>query len=171
VDAGLFREDLLFRLNVIPLQVPPLRERDGDVRLLGEHFLARYAARHELPAPRLQPSSWRLLEAYAWPGNIRELKNVIERLVILRRGAEVRPEDLPMEMTRGTTSHPAGQSAAGAHPYEGLPLREAREAFERDLIKAALDRNDGNITRAAAELGLERTHLHKRIKAIGLSEE
>ncbi len=171
VAQGGFREDLLFRLNVIPLLVPPLRDRTGDVRLLGEHFLARYAARHELPAPRLQPASWRLLESYAWPGNIRELKNVIERLVILSRGAEVAPEDLPMEMTHDVGSRVATPVAAGENPYEKLPLREARDALERDLIRAALARSEGNVTRAAAELGLERTHLHKRIRAIGLSEE
>jgi two-component system nitrogen regulation response regulator NtrX len=171
VDAGLFREDLFFRLNVIPLAVPPLRERAGDVRLLGEHFLARCAARDELPAPRLLEASWRLLDVYAWPGNIRELKNIMERLVILSRGAEVGPEDLPMEITRGTPEPSGSSPVAAANPYRGLRLRGAREALERDLIQAALDRHDGNVTQAAAELGLDRTNLHKRIKALGLSGE
>lgn len=171
VAAGLFRADLLFRLNVIPIVVPPLRERIGDVRLLGELFLARCAARDELPAPRLQAESWRILEAYAWPGNIRELKNIIERLVILRRGAEVGPEALPMEMTRQTPDSATSSPAATASPHRGLPLPEVLEAVERDLIQAALDRHKGSVARAAAELGVERTRLHKRISALGLSGE
>ena len=171
VAAGKFREDLLFRLNVIPLTVPPLRERAGDVRLLGEHFLACYAADRKLPAPTLQEASWRLLDAYAWPGNVRELQNVIERLVILSPGANVGPQDLPLEMTRGTPGAPVSSPVAGASPYLGMSLRDAREAFERDLIQAALDRNKGNVARAADELGLDRTHLHRRISAMGLSGE
>lgn len=181
VAEGLFREDLLFRLNVIPLEVPPLRDRSGDVRLLGERFVADYAARHELPAPRLQPAAWRALEAYSWPGNVRELKNVIERLVILGRGTEIRPEDLPLEIGRemrgagaaaGSGSHAAPETAGvgsvAVNPYANLPLKDARDALERDLIADALARHGGHVTRAAAELGLERTHLHKRIKAMGL---
>jgi two-component system nitrogen regulation response regulator NtrX len=171
VAAGRFREDLLFRLNVIPLTVPPLRERAGDVRLLGEHFLARYAAHRKSPAPTLQEASWRLLDAYAWPGNIRELQNVIERLVILSPGAEVGPQDLPTEMTRGISSPSGSSPVAGASPYLGMSLRDAREAFERDLIQAALHRHKGNVARAADELGLDRTHLHRRINAMGLGGE
>jgi two-component system nitrogen regulation response regulator NtrX len=141
------------------------------VRLLGEHFLACYAADRKLPAPTLQEASWRLLDAYAWPGNVRELQNVIERLVILSPGANVGPKDLPLEMTRGI-SNPSGSSpAAGANSHLGLPLREELEAIERDRIQAALDRHKGNVARAAADLGLERSRLHKRIKALGLSGE
>jgi DNA-binding NtrC family response regulator len=190
---GLFREDLLFRLNVIPLEVPPLRERPGDVRLLGERFLEEYAAHHDLPAPCLTELCWERLSAYSWPGNVRELKNLIERFVILYRGAEIGPEELPMDLLAASGARPtaaAGARGAGdrsaksgdlpggastapgdAGPYARLPLREAREALERDLIQAALERHGGNVTRAAAELGLERTHLHKRIRAMGLTEE
>ncbi len=178
VEEGLFREDLLFRLNVIPLEVPPLRTRAGDVRLLGERFLAEYAAHHDLPAPRLSAVSWELLSAYRWPGNVRELKNLIERFIILHRGEEIRPESLPLEVTQGAGGRgPAAGSSTGAagipaaSPYGGLSLRDAREALERDLIQAALERHGGNVTRAAAELGLERTHLHKRIRAMGLAQE
>jgi len=171
VADGKFRGDLFFRLSVIPLTVPPLRERAGDVRFLGEYFLPRFAALDDLPVPRLQEESWRLFEAYAWPGNIRELKNFIERLVILRRDAEIRPEDLPMEVTRGIPNASGSSPVAGVNPYEGLLLREARDALYRDLIQAALGRHKGNVTRAAAVLGLDRGQLHRRISALGLSGE
>jgi two-component system nitrogen regulation response regulator NtrX len=168
VAANKFREDLFFRLNVIPVAVPPLRERAGDVRFLGEYFLPRYAALNDLPEPRLQAESWRLLDAYAWPGNIRELKNTIERLVILRRGSEVGPQDLPMEMTRGVPEVSGSSHVAGRNPYRGMRLGEAREAMERDLIQGALDRHKGNVALAAEELGLNRAHLHRRIHNLGL---
>jgi len=168
VAEGRFREDLLYRLNVIPIQVPPLRDRHGDVVLLAEHFLDSYAGRHERPAPRLQPAARKLLEAYAWPGNIRELKNLAERLVIMHRGEEIAPSDLPLDLRGEVLARPAARTDGEEVPYGHLPLREAREALERDLIRAALARHDGNVTRAAAELGLERTHLHKRIKILGI---
>lgn len=167
VAEGAFREDLLFRLNVIPLLVPPLRARGEDVALLLDHFLADYATQHELAPPRLSPLSRELLLGHTWPGNIRELRNVAERLVILAHGREVLPADLPLGDTAATTPAPAGAPS----PYAHLPLREAKEALERDLVQAALERNDGNVTRAAAELGLERTHLHKRMKVLGIGRE
>jgi two-component system, NtrC family, nitrogen regulation response regulator NtrX len=169
VEEGRFREDLLFRLNVIPIHVPPLRERTGDVALLLEHFLGTYATHHEKPAPVLLPEAIMTLEAYAWPGNIRELKNLAERLLILSRGREISRADLPMEL-RDTAGGSTTQPGIGGDPspYANLPLREARDAFERDMIRAALERNEGNVTRTAAQLGLERTHLHKRMKAQGL---
>ena len=169
--AGLFRQDLLFRLRVIPLEVPPLRERAGDVRLLGEHFLAIYAVRDGIVAPRLSEASWRLLDVYTWPGNVRELQNVIEQIVTRCPGAEVPPEDLPPEISRGVMKSLSGPQVAGANPYLGLRLQEARDAVERDVIRAALERHQGNVTRAAEELGLARTHLHKRINALGLGGE
>ena len=171
VAAGRFREDLFYRLSVIPLVVPPLRERAGDVRFLGEYFLPRYAALNDLPVPRVQESSWRFLDAYAWPGNIRQLKNTIERFVILSPGAEVRPADLPMEMTHGISSASGSSPLAGANPYMGMTLREAREAVERDLIQAVLERHQGNVTHAADELELDRAQLHRRIKGLGLGGE
>ncbi|MFQ5601169.1 MAG: sigma-54-dependent transcriptional regulator [Candidatus Krumholzibacteriia bacterium] len=171
VQERRFRQDLLFRLNVIPIQVPPLRERPGDVALLADHFLHKYAERHELRVPQLHPAASKLLRSYAWPGNIRELKNVVERMVILHHGTEIRPEHLPAELRDATTgARPAGVEGT-RNPYEHLPLREARDALERDLIRMALERHQGNVTRAAADLGLERTHLHKRINALGIRHE
>jgi two-component system nitrogen regulation response regulator NtrX len=168
VADGLFRQDLFFRLRVIPLEVPPLRERAGDVRLLGEHFLVLYAVRDGIVPPRLSEASWRLLDVYSWPGNVRELQNVIEQMVLICPGAEVGPEDLPPEVTRGVMNSLSEHQAARANPYVGLRLQEARDAVERDVIRAALRRHNGNVTRAAAELGLARTNLHKRISALGL---
>jgi two-component system nitrogen regulation response regulator NtrX len=171
VVAGKFREDLLYRLNVIPMPVPPLRERTGDVRLLGRYFLARHAAERKLPVPTLQEASWRLLDVYAWPGNIRELQNVLERLVIFSPGAEIRPLDLRLEMCLGATVPSDSPPGAGWNPYEGTPLPEAMDALERDLIQAALDRHNGNRARAAVELGLVRRHLLRRMKALGMNGE
>ncbi|MCP4545175.1 MAG: sigma-54-dependent Fis family transcriptional regulator [bacterium] len=168
VKEGLFREDLLFRLNVIPLNVPPLRERTGDVELLALHFLANYTARHEQAPCTLTAAAIKLLEAYSWPGNIRELKNLIERLVILCAGREIGPKDLPLELRQETAAGASGGGEDGDNPYGHLPLREAKDRLERDMIDDALTRHKGNVTRAASDLGLERTHLHKRIKVLGL---
>ncbi len=166
VEEGGFREDLLFRLNVIPLHVPPLRERPGDVARLVTAFVEQYANQHEFPVPTIEPAAMKLLEAHAWPGNIRELKNVVERLVILGHGKSLGVADLSPEL-RGAAASATG-TAAGGNPYANLPLREAKEALERDLVRAALLDSGGNVTQAARALGLERTHLHKRIRALGI---
>ena len=165
VREGAFREDLFFRLNVIPIEIPALREREGDVEQLVEHFVAEEAVHHDLVAPRLTPAAVSLLCAYPWPGNIRELRNVVERAVILHAGSDVGPAQLPAEI-RGEVVR--GAADPGPSAYAALPLREAKEKLESDLIQAALERHDGNVTRAARELGLERTHLHKRMKAMGI---
>ena len=174
VAEGRFREDLLYRLNVVPLKVPPLRDRGEDVELLAESFLAHYGAVHDRPGKSLSPAAARRLRAHSWPGNVRELANVIERAVILSAGLEIESEDLPTEMGGRDEGPRAGEGdrdsmgSAGDSPYANLPLKEARDALERDLIQAALDRHEGNVSQAARELGLERTHLHKRIKTLGL---
>lgn len=166
VAHGTFREDLLFRLNVIPIQVPALRERRGDPRILGEHFIDAYARKYEKAPPRLTEEAWAALEDYAWPGNVRELKNLMERWVILKSGKDLGPRDLGIDLSPGTT----GDGGDLARAYSKMTLKDAREAIERDLIRAALEENEGNVTRAAEQLGLERTHLHKRIRALGVKE-
>jgi two-component system nitrogen regulation response regulator NtrX len=172
---GWFREDLYFRLAVVPIAVPSLRERPDDVPRLLEHFLARFADQHGVSAPTVHAAAAKLLTAHAWRGNVRELMNLAERLVILRHGLEVTREDLPAEVLE--PGRPAGVAATGsgggppAAAYAHLPLREAREALERDLVRDALARHRGNVTRAARDLGLERTNLHKRIRALGLRDE
>jgi two-component system, NtrC family, nitrogen regulation response regulator NtrX len=163
---GRFREDLLYRLNVIPIEMPPLRGRPGDVALLLEHFLRHHAAAHGLTEPRLADDALARLAAHTWPGNVRELMNLCERLVILRHGRDVTAGDLPVEMHADAVA--AGD---GATAYAHLPLRDAKLALEADLVRMALERHRGNVTRAARDLGLERTHLHKRIRALGLTAE
>lgn len=155
IKAGEFREDLYYRLNVIPIQMPPLRERQGDVKLLAEHFLARYAPGKKLSAEALQA-----LEAYSWPGNVRELQNTIERITILSPGNVIELEDLPAEVRRGA---PLPTDAVRLPP-EGVAL----EAVERDLITQALERTGGNRTRAAELLGISRHTLLYRMEKYGL---
>lgn len=185
--AGWFREDLYYRLEVVPLTVPPLRGRPGDVEFLLAHFLHALADQHGVPAPDLHPVALKLLAAHRWPGNVRELMNLAERLVILRHGLTVGREDLPAEIrdadrigggagagggaAEATVTVDDGAPADGWASYAHLPLREAREALERDLVREALARHRGNVTRAARDLGLERTNLHKRIRALGLRDQ
>ena len=172
VAEGWFREDLYYRLEVVPIDVPPLRDRDGDVTLMFDHFLQHFAAEHGVSAPAVHAAAAKLLAAHAWPGNIRELMNLAERQVILRHGLEVTRDDLPAEIREpgAAGAGPAAGAAAGAGAtaYAHLPLREARQELERDLIRDALSRHQGNVTRAARDLGLERTNLHKKIKQLGL---
>jgi two-component system, NtrC family, nitrogen regulation response regulator NtrX len=172
VAGGWFREDLYYRLEVVPLVVPPLRERPDDVDHLLQVFLQTFADQHGVTGPSIHPAAAKLLKGYAWPGNVRELMNLAERLVILRHGLEVTREDLPPEVrdavATGGGPRPAGD---GTLPYANLPLKEAKEALERDLVGAALARHRGNVTRAARDLGLERTNLHKRIRALGLRDD
>ncbi len=168
VHQGRFREDLYFRLNVIPLHVPALRERPGDVEDLVEHFLDEESSRYDVTPPRITEPAMARLASHAWPGNIRELRNVVERLVVLHAGGTIGVDALPFERNEATPS----TSAAEVHTdYTGLPLKQAKERFERELIEAALARHDGNVTRAARDLGLERTHLHKRIRALGIGHD
>jgi DNA-binding NtrC family response regulator len=156
VRSGAFREDLYYRLAVIPLDVPPLRKRGDDVAILTEHFLAQLAAELGRPAPRLTPAAWQRWRAYAWPGNVRELRNAVERLVVLWGGEEVDVDELPQELAAG------GPRAAGT-------LGAAVVAVEREAIAAALLASGGNKSAAARALGISRPTLDKKIKEHGLA--
>jgi len=166
IEKGEFREDLFYRLNVIPLKVPPLRERPGDVLLLAEHFLARYAAENGKPGLRLGEAARRAIIAHAWPGNVRELQNTMERAVLLAPGPEVTPADLlfedhlPGPAEAIETMATASAAAAGAENL-GLPptLREA----EKMLIMRALDQTEGNRTHAAKVLGISVRTLRNKL--------
>ncbi len=167
ISAGRFREDLYYRLNVVPLRVPPLRERREDIPLIAEHYLRSFAARYGRPAKRLGAEAREALAAYSWPGNVRELKNLMERAVIMAPAAELGPRDV--------APGPSGQAAPVPQPgtamaWEG-PIKEAREAFEREFIRRSLERNQGNVSRTAEELGIERRHLYRRLQALGLRKE
>jgi two-component system nitrogen regulation response regulator NtrX len=165
LEAGRFREDLFHRLNVLPIRVPPLRERSGDVLLLAEHFLdsfGRAAGREPL---LLSPDAAELLRRYAWPGNVRELKNLCERLTIMIRGRIVERQDV-----EPLVGAPAGESGLrkvdAPVPVSGARLAELTLAFERKVVSQALSRHEGNIAAAARELGLDRANLHRRMKRL-----
>ncbi len=158
VTAGRFREDLYYRLAVVPLEMPPLRRRLEDLPELAAHFLADMARRHELAPARLGRRALARLAQHSWPGNLRELRNLCERLAIFLPGREVGPDNLPLEL------RPHGSAASFALPADGLDLA----AVERDLIRQALKRTGGNQTRAARLLGLSRDTLIYRMKKYAL---
>ena len=162
VAAGNFREDLYYRINVITVELPPLAERIGDLPLLAGHFLRLYATAMSKPVPRLSEQALAALEHYHWPGNIRELENVLHRAVVLSKGQIIRIEDLP------ATVVPA-DFASGR--YKSASLKESLERTERKVISAALKANDYNRQASAEALQIERTTLYKKMKRYGLDAE
>jgi two-component system response regulator HydG len=163
VRAGQFREDLLYRLRVFPLTVPPLRERRDDIPLLAEHFLKRYAERHRRRLRGLTPRALDLLMRYDWPGNVRELEHAIERAVILARGEHLTPEEWP------PTIRAAGQAEDSACHQPPVPVGLTLKEVERELIRKTLERTGGNRTKAAEVLGISRATLHNKLKEYGLT--
>ena len=159
VARGAFRADLLYRHDVIRLHVPPLRERREDVPMLVAGFLERFASEAGRARLRLAPETERALAGYAWPGNVRQLKNVVERMVVLARGDVLGPELLPPEIL-----------APAPAPDGGLPLKAALRAYKRAYVRAALDAAGGNRTRAAAALGVQRTFLSRLLRQMGESD-
>ncbi|MDP6042008.1 MAG: sigma-54 dependent transcriptional regulator [Candidatus Latescibacteria bacterium] len=163
VERGEFREDLYFRLNVVPITAPPLRERPEDIVALAEHFLAEYAEENGFLPKTLSKEVEELLFRYNWPGNIRELKNLVERLSIMVSSNEIQASDLPpLEGLHIPSQATTQDQIPGLGP--GKTLRQVREAVERHYISEALDRHSGNVTQASHSLGIERTNLHKKIK-------
>jgi two-component system, NtrC family, nitrogen regulation response regulator NtrX len=169
IAEGRFREDLYYRLAVLVLKLPPLRERTGDVSVLADHFLAEF---HQtgLPKRELATLARSAVERYDWPGNVRELRNVMERVAILARGESIEPADLPTEIASG--SNPRLQASTGTSggeiPAIGTPLSDVRAEAERRYLEAVLEATGGNVSEAARRIGLERTHLHKKLAALGL---
>jgi two-component system nitrogen regulation response regulator NtrX len=157
-----FREDLYFRLNVIPMFVPPLRTRGADVISLAEHFVGEFSREYGRRAKRLAPDAVEVLKAYRWPGNVRELRNVIERLMIMVPGEVVTGADLGFL----EVGPPTGEAATG--PTAVDPLFQARDAWEREYIRGALAVFDGNISRTAEALGVERSNLYKKMRGLGI---
>jgi two-component system nitrogen regulation response regulator NtrX len=154
-----FREDLYYRLSVVPIRVPALRERTQDIRLLAEYFLEDFCARNNFKPKILDSSVLPMLESYAWPGNARELRNVIERMAILSQGERLNRDAIPVEIR---VQREAGPKST---------IQEARESAEREHILRALEESKWNVSGAARMLGMERTNLHKRIRALGLTRE
>ena len=154
--SGAFRADLYYRLSVVPIRVPALRERREDLGALVAHFLAEFCARNNVRRLEIDPAVVPVLAAYAWPGNIRELKNVVERMAILSRGERLTADAIPVEVREPA----ATRSTTG--------LQEVRDHAERERIRQALVATDWNVSQAARMLGTERTSLHKRLRALGL---
>ncbi|HTY08412.1 MAG TPA: sigma 54-interacting transcriptional regulator, partial [Candidatus Edwardsbacteria bacterium] len=164
VEQGRFRMDLFYRINVIPIQIPPLRQRGSDIPLLAEHFLRKVSRREGAPAKRLSPAARDGLLAYRWPGNVRELENVIERAVILAPGLVIEPSHVPAAMLPGTPS--AEQRPGGGAAAEGTGTLKGRE---RQAIINALEECGGNKTRAAKKLGIHYATLYRKMKHYGIS--
>jgi two-component system, NtrC family, nitrogen regulation response regulator NtrX len=177
VASGQFREDLYFRLNVVPLRAPALRERAEDIPLLCESFVVQISRENGMKEKKISAEAVALLQAYPWPGNVRELRNVIERLVILSDeaiGVGDLPEEIIEEANRQSQKAPPSLSMATVElPAEAraLPLREFRDLMERQYIRAKLDENSWNISRTSVVLGIERTNLHKKMRALGLHRD
>lgn len=164
--AGRFRQDLFFRLNVFPLTVPPLRERAQDISDLIEFFSESMVEEQSLRPVRLTAEAMQVLKAYAWPGNVRELKNFVERIFILYPGREVDAGMLPPEYRSRNTGLAAEDNAE-----EPADFKEAKAQFEERFLRRSLARSDGNITRLAETIGLERTYLYRKLKSYGISVE
>jgi len=168
IKVGNFREDLYFRLNVLPFTVPPLRDRKDDIPRLSKHFLQYFCGKESRDIKTLSDAALTAMKAYNWPGNVRELKNLIERLVIMTPSHLIELSDLPHVITRNC---PAKKTEIN-NPDE-LPnsYREAKEQFEKQFLRQKLQENNWNISRTAEEIGLERSNLHRKIKAYGIEQE
>jgi two-component system nitrogen regulation response regulator NtrX len=158
IAEGTFRPDLFYRLSVVPIRVPALRERREDIRDLAEYFLAEFCTRNNVRSKALDDEVLPILERYEWPGNVRELRNAVERMAILTSGSHITAESVPVEIRVTPPSASSG-------------LHAVRDAAERERIVQALDETNWNVSGAARILGVERTNLHKRIRALGLSRE
>jgi two-component system nitrogen regulation response regulator NtrX len=163
-----FREDLFYRLNVVPVMVPALTERREDIPALVDHFFARYAADQGLAPPEIGAEAMMVFQAYDWPGNVRQLRNVVERTVILtprERLTRIDVDMLPSEVVNGRVQGDSRMST-----MMGVPLREARENFEREYLKVQIRRFSGNISKTASFIGMERSALHRKLKLLGIGE-
>jgi two-component system nitrogen regulation response regulator NtrX len=160
IARGSFRQDLFYRLNVIPFLVPPLRERREDIPVLANYFLAEFSSAYGRKPRELSDAAMEILLRYPWPGNVRELRNLVERLVIVCPLARIEPHHLPPELFRGVSDSPN-------QPY--ATLHEARSAYEREFILRKLQENRWNMTQTAGALGLERSHLYRKMKTLGIA--
>jgi two-component system nitrogen regulation response regulator NtrX len=161
-----FREDLYHRLNVVPLRVPSLAERRDDIPLLVMHFMKRLSVASGLPMREIGDDAMAILQAHNWPGNVRQLRNIVERLLILATDDAVNAVSadlLPADFTNG-----ASWNGTAGDLVISLPLREAREIFEREYLVAQINRFGGNISRTAAFIGMERSALHRNLKSLGV---
>ncbi|MBI1984193.1 MAG: sigma-54-dependent Fis family transcriptional regulator [Acidobacteria bacterium] len=170
IEKGNFREDLFYRLNVIPFYVPALREHPEDIPALADYFLSEFAHAYGRRPKRFTEPAMETLIHYRWPGNVRELKNLVERLVIMVPGDRIERRHLPRTLHHDD-GRPHASRAAGSRATGGgfSTLHEARAAYERDYILRKLEENQGNVTRTAEVLGLERSHLYRKMKSLGIA--
>ena len=171
IDAGRFREDFYYRLNVVPVFIPSLAERREDIPGLVEHFVARYAAERRVPTPDVTIDAMAALQAYDWPGNVRQLRNIVERTIILAPGDRIARIEMDMLPSEVLNDQVAGPASGPGHAVMGAPLREAREAFEREYLRIQIRRFSGNISRTAHFIGMERSALHRKLKILGMVED
>jgi two-component system nitrogen regulation response regulator NtrX len=158
IERGTFRADLFYRLNVIPFEIPPLRERLEDIPLLVEHFNREFSLANKRELKDFTATAIERMQSYNWPGNVRELRNTIERVIIMRIDATIDADDLPI----------LSADAPPASSYNFDSYREASEAYEREYITRKLAETDGNVSRTAEIMGIDRSHLYRRMKALGI---
>ncbi|RUN76705.1 sigma-54-dependent Fis family transcriptional regulator [Sphingomonas sp. TF3] len=168
IAEGRFREDLYYRLNVVPVTIPGLAERREDIPALVDHFMAHYASERRVPTPAVAPDAMVALQSYEWPGNVRQLRNIVERTIIMAPGDRIGQIDLDM-LPPDVLGDP-GELGGGATAIMGAPLREARETFEREYLRVQIRRFSGNISRTANFIGMERSALHRKLKLLGITE-
>jgi two-component system, NtrC family, nitrogen regulation response regulator NtrX len=168
IAAGRFREDLYYRLNVVPVNLPALAERREDIPALVDHFIARYAAERRVPVPGIASDALAALQAFDWPGNVRQLRNIIERTIILAPGDRIARIDIDMLPPELMAAASDSSLLATSSAMMGAPLREARETFEREYLRVQIRRFSGNISRTATFIGMERSALHRKLKILGL---
>jgi two-component system nitrogen regulation response regulator NtrX len=161
IRRGAFREDLFYRLSVIPFEIPPLRERQEDTPLLARYFLQSFCQEYGKPEKDLSPEAMELLVEYQWPGNVRELRNVVERMVIMVATRTIHHFDIASSLRQVEAKREVWPTPDGT-------LRDARSRFEREFILRRLEESQWNVTRTAERLGIERSNLHRKIRAYGI---
>ncbi|WP_375427479.1 sigma-54-dependent transcriptional regulator [uncultured Sphingomonas sp.] len=164
-----FREDLYYRLNVVPVAIPSLSERREDIPALIQHFLVHYANERRVPTPEIAADAMVALQSYNWPGNVRQLRNVVERTVIMAPGNRIGRIDIDL-LPAEVLGDQGDIASAGTGAIMGAPLREARETFEREYLRVQIRRFSGNISRTASFIGMERSALHRKLKLLGITE-
>ena len=169
IQEGRFREDLYYRLNVVPVVIPPLSDRRDDIPALVDHFLAHYATQRRVPTPEIAPDAVVAMQSYEWPGNVRQLRNVVERTVILAPGDRIGRIDLDM-LPAEVLGNQSDITPESGGAIMGAPLREARETFEREYLRVQIRRFSGNISRTASFIGMERSALHRKLKLLGITD-
>jgi len=169
IKKGTFREDLFYRLNVIPLEAPPLRERIDDIPRLVRHFLQEFSREYGQKPKTVDDDALALFVKYPWPGNVRELRNIIERLIIMSPGQSIGVSDVPPPLSRSSVIRKSAEGKSATESYLAFPtLKEARSSFEREYLVRKLKENDGNVSKTADTIGVERSNLHRKIKSLDI---